>query len=269
MKKKTRIAISGPMGRMGKMLVKESQKNKSVQLTTVLVEKNHLLIGKDIGESIGIGKIGVFASDKINSNINDFDVLIDFTKPNGTLKYLKYCSKLKKNIVIGTTGFSNQEMEVIKSYSKKISIMISANFSIGINIVLNLIEKATHIIGNNSDIDIIEFHHRNKIDSPSGTALAIGKVISNAMNWNLDEHSLYLKKGINGIREEKKISFSSIRSGNTIGKHTTMFSNSNEQIKITHIASNRISFAQGAIQAAIWIHQKNRGLFNMMDVLKF
>lgn len=268
MNEKTRIAITGPMGRMGKILIREIQKNKYTSLTTALVQKNHELVGQDIGETIGIGNIGVLITDELNTKKNNFDVLIDFTKPSSTLEYLQYCQKFKKNIVIGTTGFTKEEINIIKSFSQKISIIIASNFSIGINLLFQLIEKTTQIIGENSDIDIIEQHHRNKIDAPSGTALAIGDVISKVMNWeDLNTHSIYYKKGITGIREPKKIGFSIVRAGNIIGKHTVIFSSSGEEIKITHTASNRTSFAKGAIQSALWIHKKNHGLFGMTDVL--
>ncbi|CAL4326209.1 4-hydroxy-tetrahydrodipicolinate reductase [Buchnera aphidicola] len=262
----TRIAITGPMGRMGQTLIKEIKKNQHTCLTLALVEKNHPLINQDIGDSLGIGKIGVLATNKINK---DFDVLIDFTNPNATLHYLKYCGKFKKNIVIGTTGFSEEEMHTIEMYSKKTGIIMSSNFSIGINLLFQLVEQTTKIIGENSDIDIIDFHHRNKIDAPSGTALSIGKVISKVMNWNLKKHSIYYKQGITGIREAKKIGFSIVRAGEIVGKHTVMFSSSGEEIKITHTASNRICFAKGAIQSAIWLHKKKIGLFDMKDVLSF
>ncbi|QCI23701.1 4-hydroxy-tetrahydrodipicolinate reductase [Buchnera aphidicola (Macrosiphoniella sanborni)] len=269
MNNNTRIAITGPLGRMGQTLIKEITKNQKTSLTTVLIQKHHPLIGQDIGEILGIGKINVLINDESNIKNSHFDVLIDFTKPSSTLKYLKYCNKFKKNIVIGTTGFSEQEMQIMKTYSQNIAMIISSNFSIGINLIFQLIQKTTQIIGQNSDIDIIEYHHRNKVDAPSGTALEIGRIISNIMNWNLDEHSLYYKKGITGIRKNKKIGFSMIRSGNIIGKHTVMYSSPGEEIKITHTASSRISFAQGAIRSALWIQQKKSGLFNMQDVLSF
>lgn len=269
MLKKIRIAITGPMGRMGKILIQEIQKNKHTSLATTLVEKNHPLVDKDIGESIGIGKIGVLIKDKIDIKKNNFDVLIDFTKPSATLKYLKYCKEFGKNIVIGTTGFSNKEINTIKLCSEKIGIVHASNFSIGINLLFKLIQKTTQMIGKDSDIDIMEFHHRNKIDNPSGTALSIGEVISKVMQWDLNKHSIYHKKGISGIRKKNKIGFSIVRSGETVGKHTVMFSGFGEEIKITHTAFNRVSFAQGAIKSALWINEKKTGLFDMTNVLSF
>ncbi|QCI22603.1 4-hydroxy-tetrahydrodipicolinate reductase [Buchnera aphidicola] len=269
MNKKTRIAITGPMGRMGQMLIKEIHKHENAYLTAALVQKNHPLIGKDIGDILKIGKMNVCLTEMLNIKKNDFDVLIDFTKPSSTLEYLQYCNKFKKNIIIGTTGFSKEEINMMKSYSQNIAMIVSSNFSIGINLLFQLIEKTTQVIGKNSDIDIIEYHHRNKIDSPSGTALAIGEVISKVMNWDLNTHSIYYKKGINKIRDGKKIGFSTVRAGSIIGKHSVMFSSSSEEIKITHTASNRKAFAKGAIHSALWIHKKNAGLFDMKDVLSF
>lgn len=267
-KKITRIAITGALGRMGKMLVKEIQKNKTICLTAAIVKKNHPLINHDIGEQIGIGKIGVLIQDTLNVKINDFDILIDFTKPIATLEYLKYCNIFQKKIIIGTTGFSDLEIKKIYSYSENIAVLIASNFSIGINLLYALVEQTTKILGNSSDIDIIEFHHRNKLDIPSGTAITIGENISKVMKWNLNQHALYYKKGLTKIREVKKIGFSSVRAGSVIGKHSVIFTNSEEEINITHTAFNRKSFAKGAIQAAIWIISKNTGLFNMKDFLK-
>lgn len=267
-KKITRIAVTGALGRMGKILVKEIQKNKKTSLTKAVVKKNHPLINHDIGEKIGIGKIGVLIEDNLNIKNKDFDVLIDFTNPNATLEYLQYCNTMKKNIIIGTTGFSDKEIEKISSYSKNIAMLIASNFSIGINLLYELVKQTTQILGNNSDIDILELHHRNKVDIPSGTALSIAKNITKVMKWKLNKHSLYYKKGISKIREPKKIGFSSIRSGNIIGKHSVIFTNSEEEINITHTAFNRESFAKGAIQSALWIVSKDQGLFNMKDLLK-
>ncbi|UPT14522.1 4-hydroxy-tetrahydrodipicolinate reductase [Buchnera aphidicola] len=267
-KKITRIAITGALGRMGQMLVREVEKNKKTCLTAAIVKKNHPLINHDIGKEIGIGKIGVLIQDTLDIEKNDFDILIDFTNPISTLKYLKYCNKFQKNIIIGTTGFSDSEMQIIKSYSKKIAILIASNFSIGINLLYYLVEKTTQVLGNNSDIDIIEFHHRNKMDIPSGTALTIGESISKVMRWNLNENSLYYKKGFKKVREFKKIGFSSVRSGDIIGKHSVFFTNSEEEINITHTAFNRESFAKGAVQSVSWIALEKQGLFNMRDFLK-
>ncbi|CAL4319768.1 4-hydroxy-tetrahydrodipicolinate reductase [Buchnera aphidicola] len=267
--KKTRIAIAGAMGRMGITLIKEIQKNKNTILSAALVLKNNPFITKDIGEIIGIGRVGVLISDTLDEKQHDFDVLIDFTKSSSTLKYLKQCSMLKKNIVIGTTGFSQEEKSIIQSYSKKIAIVMSSNFSIGINLLLQLVQKTTETIGDKSDIEIIEYHHRNKLDAPSGTALSIGEAIAKVMNWDLKKQSIYSREKNKKIREQNKIGFSTIRAGDIIGKHTVMYASDGEQINITHIASNRHAFSKGAIQAAIWLHQKKIGLFNMEHVLSF
>ncbi|ALD15110.1 dihydrodipicolinate reductase [Buchnera aphidicola (Aphis glycines)] len=264
----TRIAITGALGRMGQMLVREVEKNKKTCLTAAIVKQNHPLINHDIGKEIGIGKIGVLIQDTLDVNKNDFDILIDFTNPLSTLQYLKYCKQFQKNIIIGTTGFSESEIQIIKSYSKNIAILIASNFSIGINLLYYLVEKTAQVLGNNSDIDIIEFHHRNKMDIPSGTALTIGESISNVMKWNLNDKSLYYKKGFRKVRESKKIGFSSIRSGNIIGKHSVVFTSAEEEINITHTAFNRESFAKGAVQSVSCIISEKKGLFDMKDFLK-
>lgn len=269
MNNKIRIAVAGATGRMGKKIIQEIQKNESTCLTAALVQKKNQLINEDIGKTLGIGKIGVLISDKINIKQQDFDVLIDFSRPKGTLKYLKYCNQFKKNIVIGTTGFSKEEFEKIKKYSQNIGIVMSSNFSIGINLIFKLIEKSAKMIGKNFDIDIIEHHHRNKIDAPSGTALTMGKIISKTLGWDLNKNSIYYRKGITEARKKEKIGYSIIRSGDMIGKHTVMFSNNGEEIKIIHTAFNRKCFAQGSIKSALWVYEKNKGFFDMMDVLSF
>ncbi|HXK00318.1 MAG TPA: 4-hydroxy-tetrahydrodipicolinate reductase, partial [Buchnera sp. (in: enterobacteria)] len=266
-KKPIRLGISGALGRMGKTLIKEITKEKNVILNTAIVRKKNIFVQKDIGEIINIGAIGIKISTSLEEEIDNFDVLIDFSTPNNTMENLNICAKYKKNIVIGTTGFNQIEKNNIQSISNKIGIILSTNFSIGINIILKLLEITTHAISNDTDIEIIESHHRNKIDAPSGTALTLGETIAKTMKWNLDSNSLYRKKGLIGKREKQKIGFSMIRAGDIVGEHTVIFANTGERLEISHKASNRIPFSQGAIQAAIWLYTKKTGLFNMQDVL--
>ena len=266
-KKPIRLGISGALGRMGKILIKEINKENNIILNTVIVKKKNIYLKQDIGEIINIGALGVKINDSLEEEINNFDILIDFSTPKNTIKNLHICEKYKKNIVIGTTGFNQIEMNNIQSISKNIGIILSANFSIGINIILKLLEITTHAVSDDTDIEIIESHHRNKIDAPSGTALTLGTTIAKKMKWNLDSDSLYRTKGLIGKREKQKIGFSIIRAGDIVGEHTVIFANTGERLEISHKASNRIPFAQGAIQAAIWLYTKKMGLFTMQDVL--
>ncbi|AZP36250.1 4-hydroxy-tetrahydrodipicolinate reductase [Candidatus Annandia adelgestsuga] len=264
MSSKIKIAISGAYGKMGKSIINTIYKIKNVKLTALLINKN-----KIIPNNIDKKKIkNVKISNNFNDIYNIFDILIDFTCPKSTIEYLYLCHKYNKKIIIGTTGFNNSEKEKIKKFSNKIAILLSSNFSIGINLILNILEKITKSIGNDNDIEIIEYHHRNKKDAPSGTALTIGKTIAKSMKLKLNECAIY-DKNINRNKIKNSIGFSVIRAGDIIGDHTIIFANKGERIEITHKASNRITFAKGAIKASIWLYKKKRGLFSMKDVLKF
>ncbi|XBC44497.1 MAG: 4-hydroxy-tetrahydrodipicolinate reductase [Buchnera aphidicola (Schlechtendalia peitan)] len=265
-----KIAISGALGKMGKNLIKELYKNhyKYASLNSAIVKKGNNHVNKDIGTIIGIGNIGISITDSIESIINDFDLLIDFTNPTSTMENLHICALNNKKIVIGTTGFSEMHINTIKTLSKNIGIVLSPNYSVGINIILHLIKKTTTIIGNNSDIEIIDAHHREKKDSPSGTAIEMGKIISKTMNWNFHEKAVYTRKNSIKKRRTNEIGFSSIRAGDIIGEHTVIFANTGERIEITHKATDRSAFSKGAIKAAIWLMlQEKSGLFNMSDIL--
>ncbi|MBK4775609.1 4-hydroxy-tetrahydrodipicolinate reductase [Candidatus Pantoea edessiphila] len=261
-----RVAITGAQGRMGLNLIRAAQK-EHINLRSVLVKPGSTLIGHDAGELIGINKIGIQITDNIYNIIDHFDCLIDFTNKKSTLANLNICHKYRKSMVIGTTGFNQEDYQLINRLSNDIPIILSANFSIGMNVVLKLLEKTAKIIGNNSDIEIIEAHHCNKIDAPSGTALTMGKTIANIMNWEFDQHAIYSRKGIIGKRQKKSIGFSVIRAGDIIGEHTAMFSNIGERIEITHRVSDRMNFALGAMKATKWLQGKKYGFFNMWDVL--
>ncbi|HMI77004.1 MAG TPA: 4-hydroxy-tetrahydrodipicolinate reductase [Buchnera sp. (in: enterobacteria)] len=268
MNKPIRLAIAGALGRMGKMLITEIIKKKhNISLNVALVNKNSVFIKKDVGTVMNITPVGVLLESSLKKNINNFDILIDFSNTYNTMKNIEICRLYKKNIVIGTTGFNVHEKKIITCASQDIGIILSANFSIGINIMLKLLKITTHILGNSSDIEIIESHHRNKIDSPSGTASTIGETIANELNYNIDQNSIYRKKGLIGKREKQKIGFSIIRAGDIVGEHKVMFAESGERLEINHIASNRLPFAIGAIRSAIWLNKKQKGLFTMSDVL--
>ncbi|CAL4042266.1 4-hydroxy-tetrahydrodipicolinate reductase [Buchnera aphidicola (Phyllaphis fagi)] len=262
-KKQVRLAITGAYGRMGTSLIKEIEKQTNVLLSFVIVKKKYQDIITQKNEKIEI----IENIENIENKIDQFDILIDFSTPKSTLKYLKICQLYKKKMIIGTTGFNKKELHVIKNYSKNIGIVFSYNFSIGINLIFKLLEKTTKILDSSYDIEIIESHHRNKIDSPSGTALKLGEIISKYKKWNLDECSIYRKKEITKARKNNTIGFSIIRGGDTIGEHTVIYSGIGEKIKISHLASNRSAFSKGAIKAAIWIQNQGPGLYDMIDVL--
>ncbi|XBC39863.1 MAG: 4-hydroxy-tetrahydrodipicolinate reductase [Buchnera aphidicola (Chaetogeoica yunlongensis)] len=265
-----KIAISGALGRMGKILIKTIKNKKNISLTTAIVKKKSPYLQQDIGLVTNIGKIGIPITDSIKRHLKQFNILIDFTNPKTTLENLEICAKSNKNIIIGTTGFTKSEQKKIENFSKSIGIVQSSNYSIGINLIMNLLEKTTKILGENFDIEIIEAHHNQKIDSPSGTAIAIGKKICKTMNWNFEEKAVYARKTRNIPRTKNEIGFSTIRAGNIIGEHKIIFANSDEHIEIKHKAITRSIFAKGAIHAALWLFKQNNltGLYNMNDVLK-
>ncbi|CAL4319472.1 4-hydroxy-tetrahydrodipicolinate reductase [Buchnera aphidicola (Chaitophorus populicola)] len=266
-KKIIRISISGALGKMGKCLIQEIKNFKTLCLNSIIIKKDKNITNnnKKTLQNLKKNKIKVYT--EIN-NHKDFDVLIDFTNPKNTMKNVNFCYKYNKKIIIGTTGLSKENYLDIKEKSKKISILYSTNFSIGINLILNLLKITTKQIGKDSDIEIIESHHRHKIDSPSGTALTLGKSIAKHMKLNLDDIAVYNRNHSNYQRKKNEIGFSSIRAGETIGKHSILFSTQGENITITHQAFNRKSFAHGALKSAIWIYNKKNGLFNINDVLK-
>ncbi len=206
-------------------------------------------------------------TDDLLKVVDDFDVLIDFTRPEGTLEYLAFCRQHHKAMVIGTTGFDEAGKEAIRAAAEEIGIVFAANFSVGVNLVLNLLQQAAKVMGDYADIEIVEAHHRHKVDAPSGTALAMGEAIADAMNWKLDEHAVYAREGHTGERKAQTIGFATVRAGDIVGEHTAMFADIGERVEITHKASSRMTFANGAVKAASWLKNKKSGLYDMRDVL--
>ncbi|PQQ29265.1 4-hydroxy-tetrahydrodipicolinate reductase [Photorhabdus luminescens] len=262
-----RVAIVGAGGRMGRQLIQAIYQLDNVALGAALERSGSSLIGADAGELAGIGHTGVTVCDDLKSVVDNFDVLIDFTRPEGTLTHLEICRQNGKAIVIGTTGFDEAGKQTIKEASADIPIVFAANFSVGVNLVLKLLEKAAKVMGEYSDIEIIEAHHRHKVDAPSGTALAMGESIAHALGRDLKTCAVYAREGYTGERDPKSIGFATIRAGDIVGEHTAIFADIGERVEITHKASNRMTFANGAVKAALWLKGKNSGLFDMKDVL--
>lgn len=262
-----RIAIVGAPGRMGRNLIQAVQQAEGVALGAALARSGSSLLGVDAGELAGLGKTGVIVSDDLQKVVNDFDVLIDFTRPEGTLEYLAFCRQHNKAMVIGTTGFDEAGKAAIRAAAEEIGIVFAANFSVGVNLVLNLLQQAAKVMGDYADIEIVEAHHRHKVDAPSGTALAMGEAIADAMKWNLDEHAVYAREGHTGERKAQTIGFATVRAGDIVGEHTAMFADIGERVEITHKASSRMTFANGAVKAASWLKSKKSGLYDMRDVL--
>ena len=241
----TRIAINGSKGKMGQALVEAVSLNNSATLG-----------------------VGVDKGDNLNDSLQDFDVLIDFSRPEASLKAISICKNSGKAMVIGTTGFSDDELKIIKQASTQIPIVFAPNMSVGVNLTLKLLETSAKVIGQDSSIEIIETHHRYKVDSPSGTALKMGEVVANALGRDLANCAVYGREGIDEPRDLNTIGFSSIRGGDVVGDHTVSFFMEGERVEITHKASSRMIYANGAVRAANWLNDKPSGLYSMQDVLE-
>jgi 4-hydroxy-tetrahydrodipicolinate reductase len=252
--KKINITITGALGRMGKILIKRISTNKKLKLFSLTDLKSGRIIN------------GIKTQKNNLEAFKKTDVIIDFSRPNASLEILNYAKKLKKKVVIGTTGFTKQQNNLIKKYSKKVAIFKSGNMSLGINLLEYIVNILSKKIPNDYHIGIKDDHHREKIDYPSGTALMLANAVSKSKNKNLEsiKGKVFLNK--KGNLQNNKINFFITRKGNTIGKHSVLFNNKIENIELTHTAFSRELFADGALNAAVWISKKNKGLFNMQDM---
>ncbi|MDQ5768966.1 4-hydroxy-tetrahydrodipicolinate reductase [Thiothrix subterranea] len=263
----TRIAIVGAAGRMGKALIEACAQTDGLELTVATEQPASSLIGADAGEVAGIGKNGVIIAPTLDDAANDFDVLIDFTRPEPCLLHLNWCVAKGKKIVIGTTGFDDNGKAAIAKAAEQIAVVFAPNMSVGVNLCLKLLDMAARVLGDTVDIEIMEAHHRHKVDAPSGTALRMGEVVANALGRDLKECAVYGREGVTGERERQTIGFATVRAGDVVGDHTVLFADVGERVEITHKASSRMTFAKGAVRAAGWLDDKSSGLFDMQDVL--
>ena len=262
-----RIAIVGVSGRMGLCLIKAAVESKNTTLNAAISRPASNAIGRDAGELAGIGEIGIKVSADLTAAANDFDLLIDFTRPDASMEYIELCHQLGKKVVIGTTGYSDQQKQRIEAIAEDIAIVLAPNMSVGVNLSLKLLEMTAKVMGDYTDIEVIEAHHRHKVDAPSGTALRMGEVIASTLGRDLKDCAIYGREGDTGERDRKTIGFSTIRAGDIVGEHTVMFADEGERVEITHKATSRMTFANGAIRASVWLQNKDKGLFDMQDVL--
>lgn len=262
-----RIAVVGVSGRMGLSLIKAAALAKNAELTVAVSRPDSLSIGRDAGELAGISDIGVKVGDDLAAVVDQFDVLIDFTRPDASMRFIEICRDAGKKVVIGTTGYSDEQKAQIRETAKDVAIVMAPNMSVGVNLSLKLLEMTAKVMGDYTDIEVIEAHHRHKIDAPSGTALRMGEVVANALGRDLKDCAIYGREGNTGERDRKTIGFSTIRAGDIVGEHTVMFADEGERVEITHKATSRMTFANGAVRAAVWLADKNNGLYDMQDVL--
>jgi 4-hydroxy-tetrahydrodipicolinate reductase len=252
---------------MGRSLIEACHQADGLAVAAALEHPDSSLLGSDAGELAGVGALGVDVQSDLSAVVSDFDVLIDFTRPEATLANLAVCRVSGRPMVIGTTGFSNVQKAQIADAASDIAIVFAPNMSVGVNLCLKLLDLAARVLGDEVDIEIIEAHHRHKVDAPSGTALRMGEVVAEALGRDLQDCAVYGREGRTGERDRKTIGFETIRAGDIVGDHTVLFAGSGERIEITHKASSRMTFANGAARAAAWLRDRPTGLYDMQDVL--
>jgi 4-hydroxy-tetrahydrodipicolinate reductase len=264
--KKTKIVIAGVTGRMGHALLEGVFAEDALQLLAALDRADSAQIGQDAGALFG-KNTGVSITSDVAAALKGADVLIDFTRPEASLMYLEACKKAGVKHVIGTTGFTVEQKAKIQAASKQIAIVFAPNMSVGVTLLINLVEQAAKVLNEGYDIEIVEMHHRHKVDAPSGTALRLGEAAAQGLGQNLKDCAIYAREGVTGEREAGKIGFATLRGGDVVGDHTVVFAGIGERVEITHKASSRGTFAQGALRAAKFLSSKKSGLFDMRDVL--
>jgi 4-hydroxy-tetrahydrodipicolinate reductase len=262
-----RVAIAGAAGRMGRSLIVACHELSGIQVSAATERAGSSSLGMDAGALAGVGRLGVPIVDQLGSVLDRFDVLIDFSVPGATLQQLEQCRKTGRRMVIGTTGFTGEEREAIACAARDIGIVFAPNMSVGVNLCFKLVDLAAQVLGDQYDVEILEAHHRHKVDAPSGTALKMGEIVAAARQRDLVRCAVYAREGRTGERDRGAIGFATIRAGDIVGEHTVLFASSGERVEITHRATNRMTFANGAARAAAWVAEKQRGLFDMQDVL--
>ncbi|HPE73742.1 MAG TPA: 4-hydroxy-tetrahydrodipicolinate reductase [Candidatus Competibacter sp.] len=261
------VAIAGAAGRMGRQLLDACSRVESIRCSVASEHPDSPFIGADAGEIAGIGRLGILITADLAPLVDHFDLLIDFTKPAVTIAHLALCRSAGKAMVIGTTGLSTEQKAEIAAGAARIPIVFAPNMSVGVNLCLKLLELAARTLGDSVDIEILEAHHRHKVDAPSGTALAMGQTIAGVLGRDLAQCAVYGREGVIGERERNTIGFATIRAGDIVGDHTVLFADDGERIEITHRASSRMTFAKGAARAAAWLANRPPGLYDMRDVL--
>lgn len=261
-----KIAIVGASGRMGRMIIESTLRDGEAKLVSAIDQPGTPAMGKDAGELVGM-PCGVQVTSDIEAGIARADCLIDFTRPEGTLEHLAICCRHKVAAVIGTTGFDEDGRQAIADASREIPIVFAPNMSVGVNVVFKLLDTASRILSEGYDIEIVEAHHKHKIDAPSGTALRMGEVVAQALGRDLKKCAVYGREGVTGERDPSTIGFATVRGGDIVGDHTVMYCGTGERVEISHKAGSRMPYALGSLRAARFLSGKTSGLFDMQDVL--
>lgn len=255
---------------MGRSLIEACQQMppaSEIRLSAAFERPDSPAVGQDAGELAGVGRLGVRVEQDLAAALDRFDVMVDFTRPQATLTHLQACLRGGKRMVIGTTGFDEAGKQRIREAAKDIAIVFAPNMSVGVNLCFKLLELAARVLGEEADVEIIEAHHRHKVDAPSGTALRMGEIVAQTLKRDLKDCAVYGREGVTGERDRKTIGFSTIRAGDIVGDHTVLFAGQGERVEITHKAGSRATFAHGALRAAGWLARRQTGLFDMQDVL--
>jgi len=263
----TNLAVNGAAGRMGRQLLAAIAERDDANLVGATDAPGQACIGVDASVLSGGAETGVVVVDDMKSLPETTEVVIDFTSPKVSLAVLQAVKEANQSVVIGTTGFNPEELDQLKSFADSVPIMFAPNYSVGVTVTLDLIAKAAKALGDDYDVEIIEAHHRHKVDAPSGTAVKMGEVVADALGRDLAECAVYGREGITGARDTKTIGFETIRAGDIIGEHTVLYAGNGERIEVTHKATDRMTFARGAVRAAVWLSDQPPGLYDMRDVL--
>jgi 4-hydroxy-tetrahydrodipicolinate reductase len=262
-----KVIVAGCAGRMGSRLVTLTKESASLTLVGAIEGKGHVAIGEDVGELAGCGPAGVTVGDDLSAIIELGEVVIDFSAPAATLAHLQIAAQHRRAMVIGTTGFTTQELGELRTLAKSIPCVFSPNMSVGVNLLFKVLAEMARTLGDDYDIEVIEAHHRLKKDAPSGTALKMAEILAKAVNRDLDQVGVYARKGLIGERKRTEIGIQSIRAGDIVGDHTVMFGGLGERIEVSHRVQSRDTFVRGALRAARWLVKQPPGLYDMMDVL--
>jgi 4-hydroxy-tetrahydrodipicolinate reductase len=261
------IIVCGVGGRMGGAVVRAAQQSSDVRITAAVDKSGSARLDKDVGEISGAGHLGIVVTDKLDSALKSNTVIIDFTSPEASLGFLRSAAKKRTPIVIATTGFNSKQQAEIKRLARRTPTLLSANTSLGVNVLVSLLGKAAKMLGDDYDVEIIEAHHRFKKDAPSGTAVALGRSVADVLHRDLDKVVVNGRKGIVGARSRKEIALLSVRAGDIVGEHTVIFGGIGERLEFIHRAHNRDTFAHGALRAALWLAKRKPGLYTMQNVL--
>ncbi len=262
-----RVAVAGASGRMGRMLIEAIVASDDCVLAGALDIAGSPALGQDAAAFLG-RQSGVLITSDLRAGLKDADVLIDFTRPEGTLAHAALCAELGVQLVIGTTGFSDAQKAEIEAAARKVAIVLAPNMSVGVNVTLKLLQMAAQALDNGYDIEIIEAHHKHKVDAPSGTALKMGEVIAEAQGTRLADRAVYERYGHTGERKPGSIGFATVRGGDIVGDHTVLFAGTGERVEITHRSNSRAGYAQGSLRAVGFLAGQRTGLFDMFDVLR-